>query len=1645
MNRKSFIVLAALLAAFITLASGFAVPESDAAGPYTVTLDAQGGLIEGTATHDYTYTGTGLLLKTPTRDGHTFLGWYTEPNGEGTRILGVYNPTGDVTLYASWAFVGYTVSFHGGGPIPDMTYTDTPLDLPEPQMFGYEFDGWYSEVYGGEEAASPFTTDASCTLFAHWTMNCGTADEPLTSLCTSIDVLCNNGTVYLRAGSPLELTGSDYITILSAPDADEFGLYYDQYSHKIAGPAVKVGTFTFTAGTGSPGGDININTQNSRAVGGGVTVTIIFTGPQPTYTVTLDANGGTIESGTPAGDKGAAESETLTFSGEPLELPAVTRSGYTFNGWNMLLSDEDYALDNYYGRYTQSLWWDGDELVPTSDVTLIALWVTTEACTITLDANGGDFGEDYGGEAIVQEEYDPYSYEGGPMTPPEPSRYGYRFAGWYDQRDGGNPVNLFEGYYHPEGDATLYAHWELAFTGSLYYALPSIDAGALDACAAGAFYASVKGPVNVAPQGGYSVTGVTAGFGLSVTMNGGLAGMLTKAGDVTVTVADAQGGDERSFIIHSLVFPNIIYFHGMSTEVCAEYQGGEFYLPQPATEGLRFLGWFTGSGERVISPFVPTEVDDDGDLHLYARWTVASGGTASDPMSTVRMDAEQASQIDKIYAFVGALVDIQPANGTAVTGCSEGYGLAVSNGALVGMITKPGHINYDTESAENGLLMPDIYAVQPTYSVMLDPNGGKADIDWLGYLSNELVLPFPEWEEHRFLGWFTEPSGGTGVSYHYTPTADTILYAHWALITGGEHTPLETLFCDAQEALGASTIYVAVGGAVSVDSTENATITGCTEGFGLSVEDGELAGTISQAGTITVTVTDGSRSGGTFTIVAPGTFVVGLGNHGDYGILTYEGTPLELPALLSEYHTTFVGWGEETGWYATVPNPYTPTYDATLYPFFLDWAPVILYANGGSVGGEQSAALLYKGIPLEYPVPTWEGHTFLGWYDSPYSGEGRLAIDTPWDNPHGILFDDGYYVLYAHWALDSSSSNSAPLTSLDASVQEAFDAETIYVEVGSPVMLTASVTDEVAITGCDEGYGLSIESGYYEDTLFRSALRGTLTQAGEITVTAEDVSTGATRSLTIFSVQPITVELDAMGGEIAGEEFAYLTYTDTPVALPDPDARNGFEFGGWYDWMAGGAEAQSPYAPESRTTLYARWIAETGSASNPLAGLSLTSTEAYNAGTLYVAAGGSVSVASAEGAVEIAGCTGGFGLTAAGGTLSGTLSKAGTVAVTAEVYAKDGTHEQKIFTIASVTAVILNAVDGTVDGQSRLALSYTGTPLVLPDPDARNGFTFGGWYTWLVDGERAQSPYTPSASEMLYAHWIPSAGSQSAPLSTLNQWASDAYNAGTMYVTVGGWVDLKSEPSVVWLTGATSGFGLENVSGHIRGTVAKAGTITVTADVYDAAGSHSAKTFTVTAIQPNYTVTLNPNGGTLSTQTMTYSGTPLALPEPVKAGFAFVGWYDSGIQVQNPYSPTKNVTLFAQWSPIYTVTLDANGGTVNGAETLTMTYRGAALTLPTPVKEGMAFDGWYAGQTKVSSTYAPTGNVTLKAHWTEQAEAEEDEDNGFNWLPVIAIIIGAIVAFVGFRFHPAFIVAGAAVIVVGAVWALGWVDFGVRL
>ena len=69
-----------------------------------------------------------------------------------------------------------------------------------------------------------------------------------------------------------------------------------------------------------------------------------------------------------------------------------------------------------------------------------------------------------------------------------------------------------------------------------------------------------------------------------------------------------------------------------------------------------------------------------------------------------------------------------------------------------------------------------------------------------------------------------------------------------------------------------------------------------------------------------------------------------------------------------------------------------------------------------------------------------------------------------------------------------------------------------------------------------------------------------------------------------------------------------------------------------------------------------------------------------------------------------------------------------------------------------------------------------------------------------------------------------------------------------------------------------------------------------------------------------YTVTYNANGGNCNTTSQTYAGTALTLPSASRSGYSFNGWYTApsdGDKIGNAnatYTPTANITLYAQWS-----------------------------------------------------------------------------------------------------------------------------------
>jgi uncharacterized repeat protein (TIGR02543 family) len=126
------------------------------------------------------------------------------------------------------------------------------------------------------------------------------------------------------------------------------------------------------------------------------------------------------------------------------------------------------------------------------------------------------------------------------------------------------------------------------------------------------------------------------------------------------------------------------------------------------------------------------------------------------------------------------------------------------------------------------------------------------------------------------------------------------------------------------------------------------------------------------------------------------------------------------------------------------------------------------------------------------------------------------------------------------------------------------------------------------------------------------------------------------------------------------------------------------------------------------------------------------------------------------------------------------------------------------------------------------------------------------------------------------------------------------------------------------------------------------------------------------------------------------------LPTPTYEGYTFDGWYSgtggSGTQytAATVYSVAGNTTIYASWLKNYTITFNANGGTVSPTSKAVI-YKRVIGELPTPTRTNYTFVCWYnSSNTQVTAinTYGYTDNITLYASWTVNTYTVAYNGNG---------------------------------------------------
>jgi len=395
----------------------------------------------------------------PIKDGYSFVGWFTNPNGgQQWDFASNRTPHKPLTLYARYVVNGYNVIFNNEGELskPVTTTYGTLIGVPdEPTKIGYTFAGWYTAASEGREwnFAQDTMPASDITLYARYTVN-------------SYDVIFNN------EGELSKAVTTTYGALIDVPDeptkvgytfvgwytAASEGREWDFAQDTM--PANNLMLYARYAVNG-----YNVIFNNEGELSKPVTTmygALIGVPDEPTkigytfagwYTAASEGREWNFAEDTmPASDitlyarytvnsydvvfnnEGKLSERVTTTYGALIGVPdEPTKVGYTFVGW--------------YTAATEGREWDfAKDVMPANNLMLYARY-TVNSYSVTFN-NEGILSESL---SVVFGELIP--------EPDEPKKAGHKFTGWYRESEDGNQWN-FGVDKMPAGDIILHARYE---------------------------------------------------------------------------------------------------------------------------------------------------------------------------------------------------------------------------------------------------------------------------------------------------------------------------------------------------------------------------------------------------------------------------------------------------------------------------------------------------------------------------------------------------------------------------------------------------------------------------------------------------------------------------------------------------------------------------------------------------------------------------------------------------------------------------------------------------------------------------------------------------------------------------------------------------------------------------------------------------------------------------------------------------------------------------------------------------------------------------------------------------------------------------------------------------------------------------------
>ncbi len=220
--------------------------------------------------------------------------------------------------------------------------------------------------------------------------------------------------------------------------------------------------------------------------------------------------------------------------------------------------------------------------------------------------------------------------------------------------------------------------------------------------------------------------------------------------------------------------------------------------------------------------------------------------------------------------------------------------------------------------------------------------------------------------------------------------------------------------------------------------------------------------------------------------------------------------------------------------------------------------------------------------------------------------------------------------------------------------------------------------------------------------------------------------------------------------------------------------------------------------------------------------------------------------------------------------------------------------------------VTLDATGGTVS-PSVLVTVFDGKLSSLPTP-IYSGYTFNGWYTAIEGGEQIVEGAVFSQNTTLYAHWT----------REITPPTPDAYIV--TFDPTGGIV--TPDTATTNKDGRLTELPIPTYDGYTFNgwyTAADGGEAVTEETVFTSDTTVYAHWTKTTTPPVTYTVTFDPNSGTVTPATVTTDkdGKLTTLPIPTRDGYTFDGWYTAAtdgtiVNIDTIY--TADTTLYAHWT-----------------------------------------------------------------------------------------------------------------------------------